>query len=157
MFDELLARGLDFQWHVVGAPGWLAEHTARRIRDHPAYGERLHWWTHLRDEELAFAYRNAAALVAVSRAEGFGLPLVEARFLALPVFASDIPVFREVLGAEGRDLPLSSARLAAAVLEDFLAGALPVPDRAAASEVARPWQACAKALLDAVLAIRASP
>ena len=37
-------------------------------------------------------------LVAPSRGEGFGLPLIEAAQHKLPIFARDIPVFREVAG-----------------------------------------------------------
>ena len=150
LFDALASRDLDFQWHVVGSPGWLADHTAHRIRSHPAHGERLHWWTDLNDAELAYCYRSARALVAVSKAEGFGLPLVEARLQGSQVFASDIPVFREVMGGEARYLPLSNARLAAASLEDFLTGASPPPAQGP-SRIARTWEACAEELLDAVL------
>jgi len=139
LFDELDARGLDFQWHVAGPAGWMADDVARRLRAHRAYGKRLHWWPGLGDFELDWCYRHAAALVGVSRAEGFGLPLVEARLRELPVFASDIPVFREVLGAEARYLPLSSARLSAAVLEDFLASLGGRGRRPSPSRIARTW------------------
>lgn len=155
IFEALSARGIDCQWHIVGSPGWMAEETARRIRAHPAYGERLHWWVGLTDPELSWCYRHAAALVAVSAAEGFGLPLVEARLKGLPVFASDIPVFREVLGSEGRYLPLASAKLAAAALEDFVAGLPGSRENAPASRIARPWAHAARELADAVLAIDA--
>jgi glycosyltransferase involved in cell wall biosynthesis len=51
------------------------------------------------------AYRrvlgSATALVSASRDEGFGIPLVEAMTLGVPVVVSDIPVFREVAGAAG--------------------------------------------------------
>lgn len=150
MFEALLARGLRVQWHVIGAPGWLADETARRIESHPQRGKLLHWWRDLSDPELLHCYRNAAALVAVSKAEGFGLPLVEARLHGTPVFASDIPVFREVLANEGRYLPLGSAKLAAAALEDFLAGRLPMPV-GPSTNVARSWLDRGRELLEAVL------
>lgn len=153
LFDVLDKEGLDFQWHIVGSPGWMAEKTIGRIRSHPAFGERLHWWTDMSDAELAWCYSHAAALVAVSKAEGFGLPLVEARLHGLPVFASDIAVFREVLGPEGRYLPLSSAALAAAALEDFLLRSLPGGRPAEPSHVARPWRHAAEELLEAVLCV----
>jgi glycosyltransferase involved in cell wall biosynthesis len=152
LFDTLQARGVDCRWHVVGPFGWMAERTAERMRAHPLLGERLHWWTDLTDAEIAWCYRNAAALVAASHAEGFGLPPVEARLHGTPVFAADIPVFREVLRDEARYLPLSSAPIAAAMLEDFIAGGArrdPAPSR-----VARSWRESAEELLATLLAMR---
>jgi glycosyltransferase involved in cell wall biosynthesis len=155
IFDALAARGLDFQWHFAGAPGWLAEETLARIRSHPAFGSQLHWWTDLRDTELAWLYRHGSALVALSKAEGFGLPLVEARRLGMPVFASDLPVFREVLHGEARYLPLGCAALAAALLEDFLTGATPAAaGRETPSRAARTWAERTGELLAALESLR---
>lgn len=49
-------------------------------------------------ENLVFFYKHAKALIHPSRSEGFGLPLVEAAYFGLPIIASDIEVFRELLG-----------------------------------------------------------
>lgn len=43
-------------------------------------------------------YSNALALVHPSLSEGFGLPLIEAMHFNLPIIASNIPVFNEILG-----------------------------------------------------------
>lgn len=49
-------------------------------------------------EELATLYRHAEALIHPSISEGFGLPLVEAMHFGIPIIASHIPVFQEILG-----------------------------------------------------------
>jgi len=48
--------------------------------------------------ELVGLYKHAAALIHPSYSEGFGLPLVEAMHFGIPVIASHIPVFQELLG-----------------------------------------------------------
>lgn len=50
-----------------------------------------------RKEDLIFFYKNAQALVHPSLSEGFGLPLIEAAYFDLPIIASNIEVFSEVL------------------------------------------------------------
>jgi len=49
--------------------------------------------------ELVGLYKHAAALIHPSYSEGFGLPLVEAMHFGIPVIASHIPVFQELLGS----------------------------------------------------------
>ena len=48
------------------------------------------------DATYAALLANATALVHASKAEGFGIPLVEAMRLGTPVVVSDIPIFREI-------------------------------------------------------------
>ena len=48
--------------------------------------------------ELVTLYKNAKALIHPSVSEGFGLPLVEAMHFGIPIIASHIPVFQELLG-----------------------------------------------------------
>ena len=48
--------------------------------------------------DLLYFYKHALALIHPSISEGFGLPLVDAAHFGLPIIASDIPVFRELLG-----------------------------------------------------------
>lgn len=50
------------------------------------------------DEVYRQLLGRATALVTASRDEGFGIPLVEAMALGVPVVVSDIPVFREIGG-----------------------------------------------------------
>jgi glycosyltransferase involved in cell wall biosynthesis len=53
---------------------------------------------HLERNVLAAIYRRAAVVLQPSEREGFGLPVVEALACGTQVFASDLPVLREVGG-----------------------------------------------------------
>jgi len=44
-------------------------------------------------------YKSVSALVFPSKIETFGLPLVEAQQFKLPIIASDMELYREVIGA----------------------------------------------------------
>lgn len=82
---------------IVGGNGWdfeevLARPAALGIED------RVVFAGHLEEAELAPLMRHSLLLAAVSTAEGFGLPLVEAMCSGIPILASDIPPFREVAG-----------------------------------------------------------
>jgi glycosyltransferase involved in cell wall biosynthesis len=57
------------------------------------------------DDELKSLYRTAAALVAPSWDEGFGLPVLEAIAAGCPVLCSDIPAFRENFSGAVRFAP----------------------------------------------------
>jgi len=47
--------------------------------------------------DSAFFYSHAKALIHPSLSEGFGLPIAEAIYFNLPIIASNIPVFKEIL------------------------------------------------------------
>jgi glycosyltransferase involved in cell wall biosynthesis len=51
---------------------------------------------HLPDDAVADLYRGAVAVVMPSRAEGFGLPVLEAMACGVTVVCSDIPALREI-------------------------------------------------------------
>jgi mannosylglucosylglycerate synthase len=53
---------------------------------------------HLPDEVIADLYRLADVLLFPSTSEGFGIPVLEAGLVHLPVIAADIPPFRESAG-----------------------------------------------------------
>ena len=111
-FERLWRDGVNVDLVIVGKAGWGVEHLIRRLRAHPETGSRLHWHERANDDELLLHYANANALIAASYTEGFGLPLIEAQHFGVPIIASDIPVFREVMnGAVGALLSSPGHRL----------------------------------------------
>jgi mannosylglucosylglycerate synthase len=59
-------------------------------------------------EDVAQLYRVSDAVLLPSDAEGFGLPLVEAALVRVPVVCADLPVFREVGGAGLYTFPVAA-------------------------------------------------
>jgi glycosyltransferase involved in cell wall biosynthesis len=81
---------------LVGSPGWQSEVILRPLEQDRELGALVHHFAGLSSPALARLMLGAAAVLCPSRAEGFGLPLLEAGALGVPVIASDIPSHREV-------------------------------------------------------------
>lgn len=60
--------------------------------------EKILFVNNLKTEDLIFFYKKANALIHPSLSEGFGLPLIEAAYFNCPIIASNINVFKELLG-----------------------------------------------------------
>lgn len=99
-FELLWRQSAGNRLVFAGKVGWNVAGLAYRIRRHPLLGRKLFFIENPTDAELEVLYSKATALITASRAEGFGLPIVEAARHGVPALASDIPVFREV-GGEG--------------------------------------------------------
>ena len=81
---------------LVGRSGWKTEALQEKLRTHVQAGKQLFWLEDGSDEYLANLYATCQGVLVASRAEGFGLPLIEAALYNKPVLARDLPVFREI-------------------------------------------------------------
>ncbi|WP_022892091.1 glycosyltransferase family 4 protein [Agromyces subbeticus] len=84
----------DHELHLLSRIG--RDERARLTRLAPQ--ARLVFHDGVTDAAYAELLSSATALVHASKAEGFGIPLVEAMRLGTPVVVSDIPIFREIGG-----------------------------------------------------------
>ena len=97
-FDQLWAAGHAMNLVVVGKAGWMVDDTLARFQSHVRLGEDFFWLDAASDECLEDMYQCATCLIAASKGEGFGLPLIEAARHGVPMIVRELPVFREVAG-----------------------------------------------------------
>jgi len=83
---------------VIGQRGWECENVVDLLERCVTLRGYVFEYPACTDTELAAWLRHACALLFPSFTEGYGLPLVEALALGVPVIASDLPVFREIAG-----------------------------------------------------------
>ena len=103
---------------IAGKRGWRSEALFGRLDSMKSSGKRIVERSGLPDTAIGTLMRNARALLAPSRVEGFGLPVAEAAAVGTPVLATDLPVTREILGNYPRYLPAGClASWRAAVLD----------------------------------------
>ncbi len=101
-FQKIWKQENNIRLCLVGRVGWLCDDVLQRVKTSSENGNRLFHFSDLNDDELEYCYVKSKAIVFPSKVEGFGLPLVEAMHYGKPVFASDIPVFREI----GKEYPI---------------------------------------------------
>lgn len=81
---------------IVGRPGWKTDSLQQKLQTHPQAGKRLFWFEDASDEFLVNLYNASRGVLVASRAEGFGLPVIEAALHGKLVLARDLAVFREI-------------------------------------------------------------
>lgn len=92
----LWARGARFDLHLVGRVNpHFGGPIRQRIRQLRARYAGLHYHGQVGDEELGRLYASCRAALFPTRAEGCGLPLLEAMWMGVPCVYSDLPVLRE--------------------------------------------------------------
>lgn len=148
-FERLWSEGCDARYVIVGRPGWNTRALQRRIRQHKELGRRLFWLDNASDADLSHLYPRAQGLIFPSFVEGFGMPLIEAAHHGARVIASDIPVFREIVGEAAVYFDvLDPQALATRVRETLAEKRETMPSKA--SPTVTTWRQSAERLVDMV-------
>lgn len=88
-------QGMDVLLRIIGEPS-DADHAMLK-----SLGIDYEWKSKLSDEEMQEAYSSSDMLLFCSTLEGFGMPILEAKAVGLPVITSDIEPMNEVVGEAG--------------------------------------------------------
>jgi glycosyltransferase involved in cell wall biosynthesis len=92
---NVLSHYPSMHYVITGSKGWDYENIFELVSK-LNLGGRVHFLGYVPDSDMPAIFNMAKAFAYVSFEEGFGLPLIEARAMDLPVVASDIPVFTEM-------------------------------------------------------------
>jgi glycosyltransferase involved in cell wall biosynthesis len=152
VFERIWQDVPDARLLVAGFVGWRGDEVVERLRSHPRYGTHLLHFGDLSDAELLYAYRHARALVFPSRAEGYGLPIVEALAHRMRVFASDIPPHREVGGSHCVYFPPQDPAALAAQVVRFEREGVFAADRAEGDFSPPTWRQAIEQLMEIAFA-----
>ncbi len=145
--EQVWTHGAEVDLVVVGRRGWKDDAISARLESDPT---RVKWWNSVTDAQLDGLYRDALVVVVASKAEGYGLPVVEALQRGAAVLSSAGGALAEVGGAHVElfdpDAPADLASLVRRHLED------PEHHRArrevAAAFRPQSWEECARQVAD---------
>jgi len=135
-FETLWRRGQKIKL-IFGGPFSPKDRFIEELKCSIFYQKSLFVFSNLSDAELDFLYSNASALVFASKAEGFGLPIVEAMTRGLPIICSDIPIFRELADGYAQFVDIADDNGLVEAIETFL-DKTPFDQRLSRSP--RPWR-----------------
>ena len=83
---------------IIGQRGWECENVVDLLERCEALQGFVFEHSVCSDAELSSWLHHARALLFPSFTEGYGMPLVEALSMGVPVLASDLPAFQEIAG-----------------------------------------------------------
>jgi glycosyltransferase involved in cell wall biosynthesis len=137
---------------VVAGPDGFDAGFRHQLVDELRLADRVRFLGQVDESTLASLYAGALALCFPSRAEGFGLPVVEAMGASVPVVASDIDALREVAGDSALYVPAGDDTALAEAMAR-IAGDAPLREQLVARGRARAasftWARTARITVDA--------
>jgi glycosyltransferase involved in cell wall biosynthesis len=95
VFELLAAEKLPIKLNIAGKLGWLNDSEMTLFR-RLVLQKNVVYHGYIDDKELTELYKKADCLLLASYDEGYGLPIVEAAHIGLPVLCRNIEAFREV-------------------------------------------------------------
>ena len=150
--EALWRDGLNFELHIVGRVNpHFGKPIAARMAALQGRESRFRFHAQAGDGELGRLYARARAVVFPTRAEGCGLPLLEALWRGVPCVCSDLPVLREnadgggCLVAQFNDVADWSAKLRTVLTDETACRQL---QQAAMARPLPRWSQTARTLLD---------
>jgi glycosyltransferase involved in cell wall biosynthesis len=95
-FEIIVEIFPDIKLVIAGKKGWSSDQLLQELMSSPMYGKSVFWVDSPDDERLRHLYKNSLAILQLSKNEGFGLPLIEAKNFGKNILCSDISIFKEV-------------------------------------------------------------
>lgn len=86
----------DWDLVLLGRPGSELKELQNLVNS-KTWGSRIRFVVNASQDELLSWLKGASGFIYPSFSEGFGIPLIEAQYLNLPIAASRIPVFQELM------------------------------------------------------------
>ena len=117
-------QGMDVLLRIIGEPS-VADHAMLQ-----SLAIDYEWKSKLSDEEMQEAYATSDVLLFCSTLEGFGMPILEAKAVGLPVITSDIEPMSEVGKGWAKLVAPDNPRAIRSGIESILAETVE----------AKPWQ-----------------
>jgi glycosyltransferase involved in cell wall biosynthesis len=97
-YEQLNQRGeVEFDLVLAGKAGWLSEEIVAQAKQSP-YADRIHLLGYIADGDLPALMAGARLFAYPSLYEGFGLPILEAQQLGVPVMTAQNSSLPEVAG-----------------------------------------------------------
>ena len=99
---------------IIGSYGWMQDELIKRLRS-GFYGKNVVFIEDAQDFQLQEFYANADFLISASKAEGFGLPPLEAMFFGCLPIVSNLPQHHETMRDKALYFELNTQALSDAI------------------------------------------